>query len=300
MDADLLAKPTKWQAWILASRPNTLMIGFIPLAVGTTLGLHYASSFHWILMLSAMLSSFFIQVSVNLINDALDFKKGADNSHRLGFKRATQQGWLTYHEVLYGACLCIFLALLTGIPMVVHGGYYFLALLILAPVLAYSYTGGPFPLAYLGLGEIFVILFFGIISTLVGFYLQAYKITQGILLAGFQLGLLAAVIIAINNLRDIESDTMAHKKTLAVRFGTTFARLEITMMIILPFFLNLFWSELGFYKAGLLPLVTLPLGFTIIRNIWSYEPSKIYNSFFGMAALLNFLFGLFLSIGFWL
>lgn len=300
MSSDVAAKPPKWQAWILASRPKTLMIGVVPIVVGTVLALHYATSFHWLVMLSALLSSLFIQISVNLINDALDFKKGADNPSRLGFKRATQQGWLTFHEVLYGAYFCIFLAFLTGIPMVVEGGPYFFALLVVSPILAYCYTGGPFPLAYMGLGEIFVILFFGIISTVVGFYLQAHSVTKGALLAGLQIGLLAAVVIAINNLRDIENDAKAHKKTLAVRFGKTFARLEITLMILLPYFLNLLWSDLGFYKAGLLPLVSMPLGFTLIRCIWYYEPSETYNTFFGLAALLNFFFGLFLSIGFWL
>lgn len=300
MSSDVVTKPPKWRAWILASRPKTLMIGIVPIAVGTALALHYTTSFHWILMLSAMMSSLFIQVSVNLINDALDFKKGADNPMRLGFKRATQQGWLTFHEVIYGAYFCIFLAFLVGIPMIIYGGAYFLALLIIAPILAYCYTGGPLPLAYVGLGEIFVILFFGIISTMVGFYLQAHMITKGALLAGLQIGLLAAVVIALNNLRDIENDAKAHKKTLAVGFGKTFARLEITIMIFLPYFLNLLWSNQGFYKAGVLPLVTMPLGFTLVRCIWYYEPSKTYNTFFGMAALLNFLFGLFLSIGFWL
>lgn len=300
MNSNAITKPSKFKAWILASRPHTLGIGIIPIVVGTVLALKYAPSFHWILMLSAMLSSLCIQISVNLINDALDFKKGADNSMRLGFLRATQQGWLSFNEVLYGAYFCIFLAFIMGIPMIVEGGPYFLALLIVAPILAYCYTGGPFPLAYLGLGELFVILFFGIISTVAGFYLQAYMVTKGALLAGLQIGLLAAVVIAINNLRDIENDVKAHKKTLAVRFGITFARLEITLMILLPYFLNILWSDLGFYKAGLLPLVSLPLGFTIIRCIWYYQPSKIYNTFLGLASLLNFLFGLFLSIGFWL
>ncbi len=300
MSTNIIEKPAKWQAWILAARPKTLMVGVVPIAVGTSLGLQYAPTFHWFLMLSALFSSLFIQISVNLINDALDFKKGADNSMRLGFQRATHQGWLTMNEVLYGAYACIFVALLAGLPMIIHGGVYFLALLIVAPLLAYGYTGGPFPLAYHGLGEIFVILFFGIISTIVGFYLQAFFISKGPIIAGVQLGLLAAVVIAINNLRDVASDAKVNKKTLAVLFGVTFARLEITIMVLVPYFLNLLWSDLGFYKAGLLPLVSLPLGFTLIRCIWFYAPSKIYNTFFGLAALLNFLFGLLLSIGFWL
>ncbi len=300
MSSDVLDKPSKLKAWILALRPQTLLMGIMPITTGTVLGLHYAAAFHWIAMLSALLSGLFIQLSVNLFNDALDFKKGADNSSRLGFKRVTQQGWLTSKEVLWGGYTCIGLAFLTGIPMVLQGGIYFLASIAVASILSYCYTGGPLSLAYHGMGEIFVILFFGFVSVIVGFYLQAEMITKGALLAGAQLGLLSAVVLSINNLRDIESDTKAHKKTLAVLFGKTFARMEITLMILLPYFLNLFWGELGFFKAGLLPLVSLPLGFTLIRCIWFYEPSKIYNTFFGLAALLNFLFALFLSIGFWI
>lgn len=300
MNADLSLKPTKWKAWIYASRPKTLMIGITPIVTGTLLGLRSSQSFHWILMLSALISCLFIEISVNLINDALDFKKGVDNSSRLGFKRATQQGWLTYHEVVFGSFISILLAFFIGFPMVIYGGAYFLALLIIAPILAFCYTGGPFPLSYIGLGELFVIVFYGLVSTLVGFYLQTFRVAPEVFLAGFQLGLLAAVVISINNLRDIETDALANKKTLAVRFGKTFARLKITIMVLAPYFLNLLWSDFGFYKAGVLPLVTLPLGFTLIRCIWYYEPSKIYNTFFGMAALLNFLFGLFLAIGFWL
>ena len=293
-------KPTKYQAWFLAARPKTLLLIISPICVGTALALKYSSTFNWLFFVSALLSGLFIQIAINLINDALDFEKGADTIERLGPERATQKGWLTFHQVLNGGYFCIFLAFLAGIPMMVYGGIYFVVLLMIAALLAYCYTGGPIPLAYYGLGELFVVVFFGIVGTVVGFYLQANKITASALLAGLQIGLLAAAVNAINNLRDINSDAKVHKNTLAVRFGQTFARLEITVLILVPYFLNLLWSDLGFYKAGLLPLVSLPLGFTLARCIWYYEPSKIYNTFLGMGALLNLLFGLFLSIGFWL
>lgn len=300
MDTHTFDKPSKFQAWILATRPKTLIVGATPILTGTLLGMHQTQTFHWGLMLSALFSALLIQISINLFNDAIDYKKGADTSKRLGFKRATQEGWLSYREVLNGGYLCVFMAVLIGIPMILYGGPLFLLLLVVAPVLSFCYTAGPFPLAYNGLGEIFVILFYGLVSTFVGFYLQAFTLTRGAFLAGLQLGLLAAVVIAINNLRDIEGDALAHKKTLAVQFGKTFARLEITLMILVPFFLNIFWFDEGYNKAAILPLVVLPLGFTLIRCIWYYEPSRVYNTFFGLAALLNFLFGLFLSIGFWI
>ncbi|KIC76271.1 1,4-dihydroxy-2-naphthoate octaprenyltransferase [Neochlamydia sp. TUME1] len=300
MNGNFLKKPAKWQAFTWAARPKTLILVVVPIFVGTLLALNYTSYFKGIAFASALLAGLFIQVAVNLINDALDFKKGADNAARLGPERATQKGWLSFHEVLYGGYFCLALAFILGMPMIMQGGILFLILLIVASLLAYGYTGGPFPLAYYGLGEFFVILFFGIIGTQAGFYLQAGKASEKAFLAGLQIGLLAAAVNAINNLRDIESDEKAKKITIAVKFGKTFARLEITLLILLPYFLSLLWSDLGFYKAGLLPFVTLPLGFTLIRCIWFYEPSKIYNTFLGVAALLNLLFGACLSLGFWL
>lgn len=293
-------KPSYAMAWFLATRPKTLLLSISPIMTGTALGLHYTNTFHWGLFLSALFSAFLVQIAVNLMNDGFDFRKGADTSERLGPARAAQNGWLSYKEILWGGFICFIAAFVIGLPMVIDGGYYFLALLIISPTLAYCYTGGPFPLAYKGLGEIFSIAFFGVIATLVGFYLQAYQLNTAVFLAGFQIGLLSAVVLAINNLRDIESDRKAKKWTLIARFGIFFGRVEITLLILLPYFLNVFWIDEGFFKAGLLPLVTLPLGFTLIRCVWYDGPSKIYNTYLAMSALLNFLFGLFLSIGFWI
>lgn len=293
-------KISKKQAWFLAARPKTLVLVIVPILTGTALGLRFTQHASWFLLFSALCCGVFIQIAVNLINDALDFKKGADQADRLGPERMTQQGFLTYREVLYGGYGCIVAAFICGLPLMIYEGPYFFLLIAIAGMLAYGYTGGPFPLAYYGLGELFVIIFFGIIGTLVGFYLQTQSLMISAVLAGFQIGLLAAAVNAINNLRDIEGDARVNKKTMAVRFGATFARFEITLLILLPYFLNLLWSDQGFYKAGIFPLVTMPLGFTLVRCIWYYEPSKIYNTFLGMAALLNLLFGLFLSIGFWL
>lgn len=300
MITPVIRKISKKQAWFLAARPKTLVLVIVPILTGTALGLRFTQHVSWLLLFSALCCGVFIQIAVNLINDALDFKKGADQADRLGPERMTQQGFLSYREVLYGGYGCIVAAFICGLPLMIYEGPYFFLLIAIAGLLAYGYTGGPFPLAYYGLGELFVIIFFGIIGTLVGFYLQTKSFMNSAMLAGFQIGLLAAAVNAINNLRDIEGDARVNKKTMAVRFGATFARFEITLLILLPYFLNLLWSDQGFYKAGVFPLVTMPLGFTLVRCIWYYEPSKIYNTFLGMAALLNLLFGLFLSIGFWL
>jgi 1,4-dihydroxy-2-naphthoate polyprenyltransferase len=300
MQSDTLTKPSKCQSWFLAARPKTLVLSIVPIVVGTVLAVREGSLFHWGLLISALLSSLMIQIAVNLINDALDFKKGIDNSTRLGPQRATQNGWLSFNEVYWGGLSCLAAACVFGIPLVIYGGVLFLVLLALSSLMAYCYTGGPYPLAYHGLGELFVIAFFGVIGTVAGYYIQSHTLTWSALLAGLQVGSLAASVNAINNLRDMVSDGAANKKTWAVRFGITFARCEITFLILAPYFLNLFWIDLGFNKAGIFSLVTLPLGFYLLRSIWYYKPSKLYNSFLAMAALLTFLFSLFLSIGFWL
>lgn len=300
MTEDVIKNPSRREAWFLASRPKTLILSLVPILVGTALGLKYATHLNILLFFSALFSSFFIQIAVNLLNDAIDSKKGADTSERLGPERATHQGWLTYNEVLRGGLTCLFLACIVGIPMVIFGGGYFLVLIIASCACAYCYTGGPYPLSYNGWGEVFVVAFYGLFGTMAGFYLQAHQLNTEVFLAGLQIGLLAAAVNAINNLRDIHTDAKVNKRTWAVRFGVDAARLEITFLILAPYFLSILWADFGYLRAGLLSFVTLPLGFTLVRCIWFYEPSKKYNSFLAMAALLTFLFSLFLSIGFWI
>lgn len=289
---------TSWQAWLLATRPKTLTAALIPVIVGTTLAMTVEQDVEWSIAFFALLSAICIQVGTNFINDALDFKKGADTSTRVGPLRASQSGLLKMKHV-YNAGLGAFgLALVFGIPLMIQGGFPILFLLILSVICGYLYTGGPAPLAYHGLGDLFVLLFFGIISTSAVFYLQTQYVDEKAILAGTQIGLLATALIAINNLRDRQEDAKVNKRTLAVRFGIPFARYEIAICVLMPFLLNMLWFKAGYVLAAIFPWLSLPLAIRIVSYVWQMEPGPIYNRYLAQAALLHLMFGLCLSLGF--
>lgn len=287
-------------AWFLASRPKTLTASLVPVLTGTALAFHKIGGVQWIFSLYALLVALFIQIGTNLVNDALDFKKGADNKDRLGPKRVTQSGLLSMKAVMRGGILCFAVSMLFAIPLIFKGGIPLLCILLLSLLCGYLYTGGPYPLAYHGLGDFFVLVFFGFVATGAVDYIQTGSVGLTTLLAGGQVGLLSCVMIAINNLRDIKSDLSAGKLTLAARFGIRFGRLEITLLILLPFALNLLWLLAGSPQTAVYPLFLFPTALFLIRNIWNHDPSPVYNYFLGLAALLHFLFGLLLSLGLFL
>ena len=284
--------------WILAFRPKTLTAALVPIIAATSLA--YALLFPlqmWISWL-ALLSSIFIQIGTNLVNDAVDFKKGADTDTRIGPRRVTQAGVFSAKKVMAVGSLFFFAALLCGIPLVLVGGTPILLIGAASILCGYAYTAGPFPLAYKGLGDLFVILFFGLIAVGGLFYLLTGIYSMEALVLGFQIGFHCTVLIAVNNLRDVHTDRLAHKKTLSVRFGIPFARYEIAFLCLAPFALNLFWWHLGIWKAAALPLLCLPLAAKIIKLVFKTEPSPEYNKFLVKAATLQLLFGVLISVGF--
>lgn len=284
--------------WLLAFRPKTLTAAVVPIVVGTTLVFAMGYPVHHWISLCALLSSLFIQIGTNLINDAMDFKKGADTEKRIGPSRITQQGHAQFKTVFTLGIFFFVLALALGIPLVIHGGWPIVAIGILSLICGYAYTGGPFPLAYRGLGDLFVILFFGLLAVSGLTYLQTGEWHIESMMAGLQVGSLATVLIAINNFRDVEGDKKANKKTLAVRFGPKFVRCEVAGLIGLSFLVNIYWWIEGFKIPALLSLLALPMGIIVIRNILTEDPSPKYNKFLAQSALLHLLFGCLLSIGF--
>jgi 1,4-dihydroxy-2-naphthoate octaprenyltransferase len=165
-------------------------------------------------------------------------------------------------------------------------------------VCGYVYTGGPYPLAYHGLGDLFVILFFGLAATGAVFYMQTGIYSLSALIAGLQLGMHSTVMIAINNLRDHIQDAKVNKRTLAVRFGVVASKIEITCLIFIPYLLGAYWLQTEYWYAAVLSLLTLPLGIYLSVVIWQNQPSAFYNTIFGKASLHHMLFALLLGIGF--
>jgi len=285
--------------WAMAARPKTLTTALIPMVLGTVLAKSRMGGVDWGLMWFAILTAFCIQIGTNLINDALDFKKGADTTSRIGPKRVTQSGLLTINQVHTAGLIFFALAFLFAIPLILKGGIIIFWIIAASALCGYLYTGGPFPLAYYGLGDAFVVLFYGIIIPLMMFYIQTGFIDSEIIIAGLQTGLLATALIAINNLRDHDGDAKANKKTLAVRYGIYFSRCEITTALIAPFVCNLVWFSYHYALVAALPYLVLPIALCIIDSLWRQDPGPVYNHYLSLAALTHLLFGAALSVGFY-
>lgn len=277
--------------WFMAARPKTLTAALVPVLVGTFM----APSIDWMITIYALCAVIFVQIATNLINDALDFKKGADTENRLGPARVTQMGLLSMNQVMAAGIGCLLISLLFSIPLIERGGLIVVAIALSSVLCAYLYTGGPYPLAYVGLGELFVMIFFGWVSTATVYFLQAGEWNPYSLLAGTQIGFLSVVLIAINNLRDRDQDFLVNKRTLAVRFGKEWAKVSIVCYLMAPYLLSILWGKTA---AGLLPWITFPLACFIGIRINKTPPGRIYNHYLGLSALLQLLFGLFLSLGF--
>jgi len=290
-------KISLYKAWFLACRPRTLPLSFPPILVGTAMASQEVEHLNGLLAALALLCSLGIQIGTNLVNDAFDFKKGADAVGRLGPKRMTQEGLLSFNQVLNAAWLSFGFSLVCGIPLILAGGWPLAFILFLSVACGYLYTGGPFPLAYIGISDLFILMFFGWVSTGAMYYLYTGKVGFFPLLAGTQIGLLAIVPHAINNLRDHVSDALVNKKTWAVRYGSRFARWEITLLSLIPFLLCFLLLKEGHLWMAALPFLALPSIMRNLRSIWLTEPSAQYNQFLARSAISQLMFGSLLALG---
>jgi len=280
--------------WLLAARPKTLAAAVTPVLAGTALA--FRGSMHWPSFVFALLGSVFIQVGTNYVNDALDFKKGADTHTRLGPLRVTQAGLLDADAVLRGAYLCFVLAALCGIPLILRGGWPIAAIGIASIIAAYAYTGGPYPLAYHGLGEVFVMIFFGLAAVCGSFYLQRLTLDATAWIGGIAAGSLAVVILAINNLRDIENDRASNKRTLAARFGETFARAEIVFFAMLPFVCVIAIAYMRQRLMLAIPLLAIILAIALLVRVARSRGAEL-NRCLALAGALEWIFGILYVVG---
>lgn len=278
--------------WLIAARPKTLPAALVPVWAGAMPALVDGDRLtgSWPLFWCTLLSCLCIQVATNLFNDAIDHSKGADTERRLGPRRVTASGMLKPGTVLVGALGFCLAAALIAIPMVAARGWPVVAIGLVSLFFAYGYTGGPFPLAYRGMGEGFVILFFGFVAVSGSHFVQTGEWGGAeTLRLGLQCGLYSSVLIAVNNLRDVEEDRGSGKRTLAVRFGEGFARIEILLFCLVPVVLwNLSGSgSLAGLVAGLLPA---PIGAIIAFCVFRFRPGPVYNRILALGALQLLLF----------
>lgn len=286
--------------WIAAARPKTLTAAVVPVVVGSVLGAQLApgGEFAWFVSFAALVSATAIQIGTNFFNDVIDFEKGADTAARIGPTRITQSG-AAAPKVVYRAAVAMFIvALLFGVYLVWRGGAPILVIGLCSLLFGYAYTGGPFPLAYRGLGDLFVLLFFGVVAVGGMVFLHTGGWPAAALVAGVQIGALAVVLIAINNLRDRETDIAVNKRTLAVWLGERGAKVEIAGLLIAPFVVGVYWLTTPLSWAGILPLVLLPHALRVAREIWALKPSAELNRYLGKSAFIHLAFGILLTIGF--
>jgi len=281
-------------ALLLASRPRTWVAAAVPVAVGSALAWKDAV-FRADTMGVALLGALLIQVGTNLTNDYFDWRRGADNEFRVGPARATQQGWLPPKAVLASALTCFALALLSGLYLVHVAGLPILWVGLLCLVAGYLYTGGPFPLAYHGLGDVFVFVFFGLVAVCGTYFVQSFQLSADAFWLGSIVGALGVALLAVNNVRDVETDAQANKRTLVVRWGEAFGKWQYVLMLVWSYALSLklCW---GRFPWAWLVFLSLPLAAHSTRGLFSLR-GRALNAVLGRTALFMASFGLLLALG---
>jgi 1,4-dihydroxy-2-naphthoate octaprenyltransferase len=280
---------------LVAARPATLGASLAPVAAATALAARDGGA-RWGAAGAALLGAVLIQLGTNLVNDAADHARGADGADRLGPPRAVAQGWLSRRAALGAAAAAFALALLPGAWLVAQGGWPILVLGLCSLASGWAYTAGPFPLAYLGLGEAFVLLFFGLGAVGGTYWVQRLALAPEVGLLGLAMGLFACGILAVNNLRDRAGDARAGKRTLAVRLGERFARTEHAACLLLPYALALgAWAWWG-WRGWLVPLASLPLALLEVARVRRAE-GRALNPHLAGAARAQLAFALLLGLG---
>jgi 1,4-dihydroxy-2-naphthoate octaprenyltransferase len=294
--AELSVAPGSFRAWVMATRPPTLLAAVVPVAVGTAVAVA-EGSFRAGPALAALGGALLLQIGANFANDVFDFEKGADTSARLGPVRAVQAGLLRAESVRRGMLLVFSLAILVGIYLTRVAGPSIVVIGIASIVAAIAYTGGPYPLGYHGLGELFVMIFFGFVAVAGTAFVQVGRVPELAYLAAVPVGALASAILVVNNLRDIATDAPAGKRTLAVRFGERAAVAEyalfVTSAYVVP--IALFFTGVS-GPLVLLPLATLPLAVALVRGV-ARERGRALNPLLGRTARLLFFTGALLAAG---
>jgi 1,4-dihydroxy-2-naphthoate octaprenyltransferase len=281
--------------WVLAARPKTLWAAVAPVLIGTAMAIE-AGGFHAPSAFFALLGAVLIQIGTNFSNDYSDFLKGADTGERKGPLRVTQAGLVTPEQMRRATALIFFLALLSGIYLIVRGGWPVLLIGVLSIVSGILYTAGRYSLAYLGLGDLFVLIFFGPVAVGGTYYVQTLTIEPAVLAMGVGAGLLSVCILLSNNIRDVEEDRAAGKKTLVVRFGRGFgvalyAVCAVTALLI-PASIYLITGRHPFILLTLLLLVPAMVN---VRKFVATRETAALNPLLGASARLLLIYSLVFS-----
>ena len=285
------------QAWVLASRPKTLTAAAAPVVVGTGL-----AAFHGVAAtlpaLAALAGALLIQIATNLANDYYDFVRGTDTHERVGPLRVTQAGLLSPGAVRAGMIVTLALAFVVGIYLVAVGGWPIVGIGLASLACAVLYTGGPYPLAYHGLGDPFVFVFFGLVAVAGTYYVQGLAWARDALVAGSAMGALITAILVVNNLRDIDTDRKAGKRTLAVRLGKGGTRAEYVFLLVAAFAAPLVGIVgFGWPRAAAAALLAAPLAVPPVRRVLGHAEAHELLPALGETSRVVAIYGALLALG---
>lgn len=286
------------RAWVIGARPQTLQAAVAPVLVGTAMA-HWQGVDRFLPALAALVAALLIQIGTNLANDYFDFRKGTDTEARVGPTRVVQSGMLAPGAVLRGTVVVLAAATLVGIYLVAVGGVPILLVGLAAVACAILYTGGPFPLAYHGLGDPFAFVFFGPVAVAGTYWVQALAFRPDLLLAGAGVGALITAILVVNNLRDREQDAASGKRTLAVSLGVRGSRAEFVALVAAAMAVPLLgWTYLGWPPWTLLALGSAALLAGPTRRVLGWrDPRELNPALGGTARGVAWYAGL-LAVGF--
>ncbi len=281
--------------WILAARPKTLPAAIAPVAVGSALAAQHGV-FKLVPALLSMAFALLIQIATNYANDYFDYQKGTDNENRKGPKRAVAQGWISPRAMLVGTILILFLAFLAGINLVWFGGTHLIIIGILSMVFAVLYTGGPFPLAYLGLGDLFVLIFFGWVAVMYTYYVQAGVHHWNAFHLGTAVGCLSMNLLLVNNYRDYDNDKASNKNTTVVKFGLKYARWQYRFALLSAITASLWVAYQERVYLMMVAVLPILMGFKISHRLKTADMLDTFNQMLKKTSLILLFYSFVASI----
>ncbi len=288
--------PGAVSVWLLAARPKTLWASIAPVLIGTAMAFG-DGGFHAPAALVALACSVLIQVATNFANDLFDYQKGADTEARQGPLRVTQAGLATPGMMKRGILVVLLLTLLGGLYLIWRGGWPAVLIGVFSVACGMLYTGGPRPLGYMGLGDLFVLIFFGPVAVAGTYYVQALTVNSTVIVAGLAPGLLSVAILAVNNLRDADEDGRTGKRTLAVRFGPAFARAEYIIAVVVACLLPLLlYLASGRHPYSVATVAVVAVAVPAFRRLFVLD-GPLLNPVLAYTAKLLLLYSAVFSIG---
>jgi 1,4-dihydroxy-2-naphthoate octaprenyltransferase len=282
--------------WLEATRPKTLPAALVPVLLASSLA-YVDGCFNWRAATICFLFALLIQIGTNFANDYLDGIKGTDTDKRLGPRRAVATGLIAPATMKRATILVLAIGFCIGLGLIPFGGWWLLVVGVASVACAWLYTGGPYPLAYNGLGDVFVVLFFGFVAVGCSYYVQVGTISFDALLLGLGCGLLVNNLLVVNNYRDVEEDLAARKRTLVVFFGRKFARVQYILSVLLAGVVVIYFGMRGYGLYLLIALAPIAFGLVQGRRLSAAESAQDFLELLKGSAKVVFAYGVLFSVG---